>query len=293
MDAFEEFRPRLFAIAYNMLGSVMEAEDIVQDAYLRYQLVDQEKVRNPGAFLRTTVTRLCLDTLKSARMQREQYIGPWLPEPILTDAAASEDNPEKRLSRTETISLAFLALMEQLSPLERAVFLLREVFDYDYAEIATILERSEAACRKLFSRAKQHLTANRPIPEESPQMVAPLVAGFLQAAQTGDMDALLAFLADDVQLTSDGGGKVAAATRPLRGREVVARFFLGISRQMQTAGIEITASVREFNGTPGVMVRRADSQQILAVFVFELGQGSVQSIQAIRNPDKLRHLQSA
>jgi len=290
MESFEELRPRLFAIAYNMLGSVMEAEDIVQDAYVRYQLVDQEKVQHPQAFLRKMVTRLCLDTLKSARVQREEYIGPWLPEPILTDANSIGQNPEVHLSRTETISLAFLALMEQLSPLERAVFLLREVFDYDYAEIASTLERSEAACRKLFSRAKQHLTENRPTLEESPQSVAPMVAGFLQAAQTGDMEALLKFLAEDVQLTSDGGGKVAAATRPLHGREIVARFFLGITRQMQKAGVDIGTSVREFNGSPGVIVRDKDTQQIFAVFVFQLEQGKLQSIQAIRNPDKLRHL---
>lgn len=291
MESFEELRPRLFAIAYNMLGSVMEAEDIVQDAYVRYQLVDQETIQHPQAFLRKMVTRLCLDTLKSARMQREEYIGPWIPEPILTDANGSGQNPEVRLSRTETISLAFLTLMEQLSPLERAVFLLREVFEYDYAEIASTLERSESACRKLFSRAQQHLTTNRPTLEEPPQSVAPLVAGFLQATQTGDMNALLAFLAEDVQLTSDGGGKVTAATRPLHGRDAVARFFMGITRQMRNAKIEIEVFPREFNGSPGVIIQNKNTQQMFAVFVFQLEEGKFQTIQAIRNPDKLRHLQ--
>jgi RNA polymerase sigma-70 factor, ECF subfamily len=205
METFETYRPLLFAIAYRMLGSAMEAEDIVQETYLRYQRASKDSIRQMKPFLTTILTRLCLDQLKSARAQRENYIGPWLPEPILTDDGALI-TPNK----DDSISMAFLVLLENLSPPERAVFLLREVFDYDYPEIAQIIGKEEAACRQLFHRAKKHITEHRPRYKSSPEAHQQITLRFMQAITEGDVNGLVSLLADEVALWSDGGGKVGA-----------------------------------------------------------------------------------
>jgi RNA polymerase sigma-70 factor (ECF subfamily) len=278
METFESYRPLLFSIAYRMLGSAMEAEDIVQEAYLRYRTTPEAEIRSPRAFLSTIVTRLCLNQLQSARAQRETYIGPWLPEPILTDT--------REESGLESISMAFLVLLESLTPLERAVFLLREVFDYEYAEVAKIVGREEAACRQLFSRAKKHLTESRPRFQATPESHRAILNQFLQAVIVGDLDGLTNLLAEDVTMWSDGGGKVRAATRPLYGRERVATFFLSTRRFAQA---EMRVEVAQVNGKDAVILRDGEGSP-LYVYTFETDAGRVQAIRIVGNPDKLRHL---
>jgi len=279
---FESYRPLLFSIAYRMVGRVMEAEDMVQEAYLRYLAVDPETVQSHKAFLTTIVTRLCLDHLKSARVQREEYVGPWLPEPLIT-----EDSPARRLDQKESITMAFLVLLEKLSPVERAVFLLREVFDYDYAAIASIVEKSEANCRQLYSRAKRHLLAQRPRFAASQDEQRALIDGFLRAISTGDEETLVTLLADDVQLWSDGGGKVTAARRPLFGRDRVVRFLFGIYNKRPS---DMHVALRETNGTQSLLIY-VDGQ-VFGVMNFSVADGKIQEIRTVLNPDKLRHLQS-
>ena len=216
MESFETYRPYLFAIAYRMLGSAMDAEDMVQETYLRYQSTPPETIRSLKAFLTTIITRLCMDQLQLARRKREVYVGPWLPEPILTTTTPESGDPAERVEMEESISLAFLVLLEQLQPFERAVFLLREVFEYEFAEIATMLDKSEAACRRSFSRAKLHLRAHRPRFPASPETHRQLLTGYFQAVQGGEMTALTNLLAEEVTLWADGGGKVKqAALRPI------------------------------------------------------------------------------
>ncbi|HKV01099.1 MAG TPA: RNA polymerase sigma factor SigJ, partial [Ktedonobacteraceae bacterium] len=230
-ESFETYRTYLFAIAYRMLGSAMDAEDMVQETYLRYQSTPKDSIGSLKAFLTTIISRLCVDQLHLARRTREQYLGPWLPEPIITADNLQVSNPEERVDREESISMAFLLLLEQLQPVERAVFLLREVFEYDYAEIASFLGKSEVACRQWFSRAKKHLGDHRPRFQASPDTQKQMLTGFLQAIQTGEMTPLMKMLAEDVTMWTDGGGKVkGAATRPITGREAVARFSLAASK---------------------------------------------------------------
>ena len=207
---FETYRPQLFAIAYRMVGSAMEAEDLVQESYLRYRSVQTEEIRSPKAFLTTIVTRLCLNHLQSARVQREQYVGPWLPEPML-DGAEQTLSPTDQMARYESISLAFLTLLETLTPVERGVFLLREVFDYDYPDIAAIVEKSEPACRQLFRRAKEHLAQRRPRFRTTPARQRQLLDQFMHAVSAGEFDGLTKLLAEDVTMWADGGGKVRGA----------------------------------------------------------------------------------
>lgn len=285
-DSFEQYRPLLFSIAYRMLGSAMEAEDIVQEAYLRYQRASRSDIRDLQAYLSAIVTRLCLDYLKSARVQRETYIGPWLPEPVLTgkDDQSTVD-PASSVSRSESISMAFLVLLEKLTPLERAVFLLREVFDYEYAEIARIVDRSEDACRQYFSRARKHLTANRPRFDTTPEQQRAMIDHFIGAVEGGDMDGLMNLLAEEVTSWADGGGKVTAARRPVRGRELVARFLLGIRR---FATPDMVTSVEEINGLPALVTRQAG--KVMLVMTFELEDGLIKAIRSVLNPDKLTYL---
>jgi len=286
MDTFEQHRSYLFGIAYRMMGSAMEAEDAVQEAYLRYQDVDEHKIKNPRAFLSTVVTRICLDQLKSARAQREEYYGPWLPEPILMDVDSAAVTPAKRLLELESISMAFLTLMEKLSPTERAVFLLREVFDYDYAEIAEIVQKSEATCRQLLSRAKRHISTGKPRFDPSPENHTQLLQQFIATVQMGDMDGLTHLLAEEVALYSDGGGKAHAATRPLYGRDRVSKFIVGLMRFYQEG---MTIDVQAVNGQPGIIIRHADRSPI-AVLTFEIGDGKIYALRNVLNPDKLEHL---
>ncbi len=281
LQPFEQQRPLLFSIAYRMLGSVMEAEDAVQESYLRYMATDADAIQSPKAFLSTVVTRLCLDQLKSARVKREEYFGPWLPEPLLT-----ADAPDELLARHESISMAFLLLLETLSPVERAVFLLREVFDYDYEAIAQIVGKSEANCRQLHSRAKKHIHSGRPRFTPSPQDQQQLVGKLFAAMQVGDSDAFAALLAEDVELRSDGGGKAVAAIHPLQGRETVMRFLLGLySRRPPNT----TAELSEVNSAPALVVR-VDGK-VDNVMSFEINGVSISAIRIVRNPEKLRHLE--
>jgi len=286
MDTFETYGPLLFSIAYRMLGSAMEAEDMVQEAYLRYQGTPPDSIQSPKAFLSTIVTRLCLNQLESARAKRETYIGPWLPEPLLTDGAAFP-SPAGHLITQESISMAFLVLLETLTPLERAVFLLREVFDYDYAEIAEIIGKEEAACRQLFSRAKKHIAEHRPRFKASPEAHQQMIARFVEAAYAGEMDGLMNLLAEDVTLWTDGGGKArGAATRPVHGREAVATFLLASTRLVNEEATSLDTA--EINGEPGVIVREYGKP--IVAMTFEVGGGQIRAMRVVGNPDKLTRL---
>jgi RNA polymerase sigma-70 factor (ECF subfamily) len=282
MDTFESLRPRLFGIAYRMLGSAMEAEDVVQDAYLRFQSVDPSRIESAEALLRTIVTRLSLDRLRAARVQRETYIGPWLPEPILT-----ADDPTEQIERHEAISTAFLLLLESLTPDERAVFVLHDVFDYDYVEIATILEKTETSCRQILSRAKKHLAAHRPRFTSSPDMHRQFMAQFLQAVQIGELSGLTALLTDDVVAIPDGGGKASAGTHPVLGRDRVGRFILGLQRRY--AQLRYSVQIALINGYEGLLISGEDGQ-VNTVMTFDIDSDGVHGIFITRNPDKFTHV---
>jgi RNA polymerase sigma-70 factor (ECF subfamily) len=284
--AFEEQRPLLFSIAYRMLGSVAEAEDVVQEAWLRRQGTNDGEVRSEKAFLSTIVTRLCLDQLKSARARRESYVGPWLPEPLPTRVAARPKAPDDELGERESVSMAFLILLESLNPIERAVFLLRKVFDYEYSEVAQIVERSEDACRQLFHRANQAVLARRPRLDATREQQERLTAGFLQATASGDLAALEGLLAEDVSFWSDGGGKRAAAMNVVSGRKSVAALVLGLWKK-GASGLRLTPV--ELNGCPAVIGRSADGE-IDSVVLIEIDASAVSAIRVVRNPDKLAHL---
>jgi RNA polymerase sigma-70 factor (ECF subfamily) len=279
---FQSFRPLMFSIAYRMLGSATEAEDIVQEAYLRYQAAAPGSIASPKAFLSTIVTRLCLNQLQSARAQRETYIGPWLPEPIFTETD-ERANPSHQAEMHDSISFAFLALLEELSPLERAVFLLREVFDYEYDEIATILSKDPAACRQVFSRAKKHVAEGRPRFAPAPEAQRRLLSQFLEATRAGDLDGLMALLAEDVVMWADGGGKArGAAIHPLHGRQAVAQFVLASTRFLPQGGQAELAAV---NGELAMILR--DGGKAFAVISLLAGEGGVREVRAVGNPDKL------
>lgn len=265
IDLFEQYRPLLFSIAYRMLGQVAEAEDVVQDAYLRVRGRADENIEQPKYYLTTVVTRLCLNRLSAARMQREQYLGPWLPEPILTTDKPDLVNPAERAVTYDSISIAFLVLLESLSPAERAVFLLRKVFDYSYREIAGILDKSEAACRQLFRRAKQHLADNRPRFEAVPEQHERMLQSFIEVVELGETEAFMQLLADDVTLVPDGGGERGAAIQVLRGREAVAKFIFGTYRLVpERLGYELAV----LNGQQAILARRADGRPYFAVFIY-------------------------
>ena len=227
IEDFERHRSLLFSIAYRMLGSVADAEDVVQEAYLRWQQAPEAEVRSPRSYLSTVVTRLSIDRLRSARARREEYVGPWLPEPLVSERAEEVAVLDEL---GESLSTAFLVVLESLNPVERAVFLLREVFDYDYEEISRILGKSEDNCRQIAHRARQSVAARRPRFERSPEQEERLSRQFLEACMSGDMEGLISLLSEDVTLWSDGGGKVAAAPYPIYGPERVARFLLGVLR---------------------------------------------------------------
>ena len=296
-DSFQSYRPLLFAIAYRMLGSASEADDVLQDAYLRYATAlaqadgELTEIRSLKAYLSTIVTRLCLDRLKAARSAREQYLGPWLPEPVLLQ----EDmiDPQNDAERHESISIAFLLLIEALAPQERAVFLLREVFEYEYAEIGQVLGLSAANCRQIFHRAKEHIVARRPRFRPTPERQRELVARFLAATQCGDVQGLADVLAQDVKYIADGGGKVAAARQPVHGRALVTKLLIKLAenatRAVQAAEHELRLNVAEVNGEPAVLFWVRD--RLDTVFVCSLGDEQISAIHAIRNPDKLAYIQ--
>ena len=277
---FERYRSLLFSIAYRMLGSVADAEDIVQEAYLRWQKVPEKEVRSPKSYLSAVVTRLSINRLRSARAQREEYVGPWLPEPLLSERAEEFTDPAVL---DESLSMAFLVLLESLNPVERAVFLLREVFDYGYEEISAIVGKSEANCRQIARRARSAVAARRPRFERSPEQEERLTRRFVETCMNGDMEGLLKLLSDGVKLWSEGGGRVAAAPYPIYGPEGVARFLL---RVLRTVPPEFSARLTRVNGGLGV-VGYADGYPI-SVVALDVADGYVQSIRIVVNPEKLR-----
>jgi RNA polymerase sigma-70 factor (ECF subfamily) len=286
-ELLDELRPRAFAIAYRMLGSVAEAEDVVQEALLRlHGVLDAgEEIEVPEAYLSTVVTRLGINRLRSAQRRRETYFGEWLPEPVVT---GGPDDPAVQAEMSDSLSLAFLVVLERLTPEQRAVFLLREVFDYGYDAIAEIVGKSEAACRQLAVRARRHIDQERPRFEASRQERDELARRFMTATQTGDLDGLEALLADDVALHGDGGGKVRAMAHPLFGRRQVARQVLRFMALVREIDGFSTRPV-EVNGRPGAL-GVDDRQRVLYVLSLDIADGQIQGIRGIVNPDKLRHL---
>jgi RNA polymerase sigma-70 factor (ECF subfamily) len=278
--ALLDLRPYLFSIAYRMLGTVTDAEDVVQETYLR--LADVEDVQTPKAYAATVTTRIAIDTLRSARVRRERYVGQWLPEPLLSD----ELGPEQRFELDESVSTAFLVLMETLSPLERAAFVLHDALDYGYAEIAAVLERDEPACRQLVSRARRNLQARRPRFEPDRTRRDELARAFLAAAESGDVSALETLLAEDISCVGDGGGKVPAAARPVTGRTRAARFLAGLGRQLGRYSLRLRSA--EVNGQPGVVAYGEDG--IAGVLDLVIADGRIHAVHNVLNPDKLRHL---
>jgi RNA polymerase sigma-70 factor (TIGR02957 family) len=288
----DEYRPLLFSIAYGMTGSVGDAEDIVQDAFLGLARAQRSGtvVEEPKAYLATAVTRLAINYLKSARVRRESYVGDWLPEPIVVPAGAGE--PAEHAELADSLSMAFLVLLETLSPVERAVFMLREAFGYGYADVARITGKTEVNCRQIFARARQRIGAARNVTPEPGQSARraegeALARQFFEAAAGGDLDALLETLAPDVVLHGDGGGKAMAIGQPMHGRERVARMLAGIFRR----GRNMNASVRLawVNGQPGAVAYDAEGR-VVAVFALDIADGVVQAIRSVVNPDKLGHL---
>lgn len=282
LQQFNQHRPLLFAIAYRMLGSVVDAEDMVQETFLRWQLVTLETVQSAKSYLSSIITRLCIDHLRSARVKREQYVGPWLPEPILTQLTSDTMNT---VELADSVSTAFLVLLEKLSPLERAVFLLREVFDYEYEEIGRIVDKSPINCRQIVRRAKQHLASQRPRFEVAPQHQEEMTQRFLQACNSGDLQELIALLSEDIVLWSDGGGKVVAALKPLHGAVKIARFLLAIQSKIPKNS---AAEIVEINGQPGIIIYVDGLPR--RVMTFDFAYKQIQSIFIIVNPDKLKLL---
>jgi RNA polymerase sigma-70 factor (ECF subfamily) len=286
---FEPHRRRLLGLAYRMLGSMAEAEDAVQEAYLRWHDADRSRVEDPKAFLMTTTTRICLDVLKSARMRREAYVGPWLPDPV-TDTAALA--PDAQTELAEDLSVALLLALDRLSPLERAAFLLHDVFDYSFAQVSDALGRNEDACRQLASRARTHIRAARPegaIPAHAHSLDpkhAELLSAFMSASRSGDLSALTRLLASDARLVTDGGGKVSAALNVIEGANHVAAFLAGAVRKGWTD--EMTFRFDTINGLPGLIV--TEPRGLVQTTAFEIEDDAVKAIYVVRNPDKLRHL---
>jgi RNA polymerase sigma-70 factor (TIGR02957 family) len=283
----DELRPASFAIAYRMLGSVSEAEDVVQEALLRvHQALERgNEIASPRAFVATVTTRLAINELRSARARRERYVGEWLPEPIVTDG---EDDPAQHAETADSLSLAMLTLLESLSPEQRAVLLLHDVFDYGHTEIAAILGKSPDNVRQLAARARRHVERGRPRFETTREQRDELARRFFAAAEQGDLRGLEAMLAHDVQLTGDGGGKVPALARPLRGRSRVARALINWSR-LAARLPGVSYRVVEINGAPGALL--FDPQQrLFGVWALDIAGDQVASVSSIVNPDKLRHL---
>ncbi|MEV5596127.1 RNA polymerase sigma-70 factor [Streptomyces sp. NPDC052496] len=284
-EVFQEHRPVLLGVAYRMLGRVADAEDVVQEAWLRWASADREQVREPRAYLVRVTTRLAIDRLRQVQARREAYVGPWLPEPLATDFGDTAADTAERAVLAETVTLAVLVVLESLSPLERAVFVLREAFGYPYAEIATVLERGEAAVRQLAGRARRHVEERRPRFEVDPARQRDLTERFLAAAAGEDLEGLLNLLADDVRLVGDSGGKAKAPLRVIETADKVGRFLLGAAR----AGVPAAEFVfRELNGGIALLVLSAGKPD--AVFQVDVVDGRIQTVYVIRNPEKLASL---
>ena len=293
-ELYEDLRPLAFSIAYRMLGSATEAEDVVQEGMLRLHrsLEEGESVDSPRAYLSTVVTRLAIDELRSARARREVYVGEWLPEPILTtNGAAGEADPAAQAEMADSLSLSFLVVLESLTPEQRAAFLLREVFDYPYDRIAEIVGKSEPAVRQLASRARARVDEGRPRFETSREQRERLAARFFEATRDGDLAGLEALLADDVELHGDGGGKAPALSRVLRGRSRVAKTLRNWGNAMGKFDIG-AVQVAEVNGQPGAVFRREDGS-VFSVVSVEIADGRIQKVNSIVNPEKLTRLTSA
>jgi len=285
---YQDYYPLLFAIAYRMLGSASDAEDIVQECYLRYAQAADKEIRSPKSYLTTIVTHLCLDKLKSAQQQREQYVGVWLPEPLLT---TETDEPAwQAVEQHESVSVAFLLLMERLTPYERAVFLLREVFAYSYEEIAEIVGKSAVYCRQIFHQAKTHLSEQQQRftpPSKAAQQR--LVERFIAACEHGNMQALTSVLAQDVSWWGDGGGKVSTAPRPVHGRERVQKLLQGLLRKVPTWYPDPHFSATTLNGRAGVLFWSGES--LVGTVAFEMTEEQILGLYEVLNPDKLTYLQ--
>jgi RNA polymerase sigma-70 factor, ECF subfamily len=287
-EEFEALRPTLLALAYRMLGTVSEAEDIVQEAFLRGRraVVEGAEIDSPKAYLSAVVTRLSIDHLRSARARREVYFGEWLPEPILTDDDLDLD-PAAHAEQADSLSLAFLVLLEQLNPVERAAFLLHDVFAYGYGEIAATIGKSEDNCRQLVSRARRHIDEQKPRFEASRRERERLAERFFAAVGDGSVEALAELLAADVVVYGDGGGKGPSWPRPIVGRERVSRLFAALGVDMRAVGVR--TELHEVNGQPGALVLDAEGR-IVNVLSLDIADGVVQTIRSVINPDKLRHL---
>ncbi len=282
-EVFEELRPLLFSIAYRILGSVTEAEDAVQDTWLRYEASPTQPT-SAKAFLSAVVTRISIDVLRSARVRREAYVGPWFPEPLLTDPY---EDPERSAELADSVSMAALLLLERLTPLERAVFVLREVFGFGFPEIASAVRRSEAACRQLAVRARRHVDAGRPRFEADRAEREKLAARFFGALREGDVDSLRELLAADASLAGDSGGKVPALARTVIGADKVTRVLASIFPLL--VQIDVTLEPREVNGQPGAIFRDRDGK-VLFTLMLDVLDGQIQTIRSVSNPDKLGHM---
>jgi RNA polymerase sigma-70 factor (ECF subfamily) len=282
MEIFNEHRQMIFGVAYRMLGRVAEAEDIVQETWVRWQKQNAADIQSPKAWLVSTATRLCIDQLRSARRQREEYYGVWLPEPLMERMQMS---PTDTVQLAESLTTAFMLMLEALDPVERAAFLLREVFDYDYADIATTVGKSEANCRQIVRRAKASLQMPNRAPQPPTELARKAVEKFVAATTSGQVDELLALLAEDVTFYSDGGGKVRAAGQPIHSADHVCRLLVGI-RRLLPPHLQMTPV--SINGAPGVLLRTPE--RVVGALSFQFGGERIQNIYGVWNPEKLKHL---
>ncbi|MGW0736810.1 RNA polymerase sigma factor SigJ [Streptomyces sp. NPDC002851] len=284
-DEFEEHRPILQGVAYRMLGRFADAEDVVQEAWLRWAGADRGEVKEPRAYLVRITTRLAIDRLRQAQSRRETYVGPWLPEPVVTDFGPEVPDTAERAVLADTVSLAVLVVLESLSPLERAVFVLREAFGFPFAQIATVLDRTEAAVRQLAGRARKHVDERRPRYDVDPAERRDLTERFLAAATGGDLDGLLALLAPDARLVGDSGGKAKAPLRVLESADHVGRFLVGVAGRPVP---DMSYRLVEVNGAPGLLVLSGGKPD--TVLQVEVVDGQIQCVYVLRNPDKLTAL---
>ena len=277
-EIFNECRPLLMAIAYRMLGSRADAEDAVQETFIRWQQSNEEP-SSPKAFLSTIITRLCIDQLRSARAQREVYVGPWLPEPVMTE--------ESTVEMAESLTMAFLVMLETLTPAERAAFLLHDVFDFDYPEISQMIGKTEANSRQMVFRARERLTKRRRRFEPTREETERITTRFIETTRNGDLSGLMAMFAEDAVMTSDGGGKARAALKPVHGADAIARFLMGVLKKNE--GWDAVHTLTEVNGQPAFVT--SISGQPIAVMILDIQDGVIQNLFIIVNPDKLRSLE--
>jgi RNA polymerase sigma-70 factor (ECF subfamily) len=280
---FDQYRSLLFSIAYRMLGSVADAEDMLQEAYIRWQQAKDREIRSPRAFLVTIISRLCINHLESARVKREEYVGQWLPEPVMTGA---ENDPLAMIRVDESLSMAFLVVLERLTPIERAVFLLREVFEYECSEIANVINQTESNCRQILHRARQHVSAMRPRFKTDSRQQKTLLEQFLQAATNGDLEGLEALLSKDVVLHSDGGGKAVAVPNRIHGSGKVARGVIGALKKLIPK--EVVRRMAQINGTPGLVSHL--NGKPFSVLTLDVSNGRITAIYLVTNPEKLNRI---